>query len=189
MPVKSTQETIENLYKTGQEQVGRTVEEGREQFEGAVRAGNEQLEAIARTAAQTVQKTMEQSVDAAKKQLDDMIRGCDDLASFSRENVSAAVAASTATAKAVETVNSELFAFSKKTYEGQIAALRALSAAKTPKEFFDVQSNLMKGQYEDFIAEANKLGNVIAAAATDAVAPMNARMVAAFDNLSRAFAR
>lgn len=189
MPLKSAQETVENLYKSSQDQFGRTIEEGREQFEGAIRAGNEQLESLARTGAQTVQKTLEQGVEATKKQLDDVFRSCDDLASFGRENVSAALAASSATAKAVETVNGELFAFSKKAYEGQIAALRALSSAKTPKEFFDIQSNLLKGQYEDFVAEANKLGNVVAAATTEAFAPMNARMVSAFDNLSRTFVR
>ncbi|MDA5193100.1 phasin family protein [Govanella unica] len=159
-----------------------------ESVEGFLKSGKDQYEAAVKTGTQAAQKNFEQGVETAKKHLDDVIKNYDDLATFGRENVDACLAASSAATKAAENINSEFFALSKSAYESNVSAYKALSAAKTPKEFFDIQSALMKGRYEESLALANKLSGLMTQATTEAMAPVNARVSATVEKFSKSFA-
>ncbi len=166
MATKTTQDTVENVLKSGKEQV-----------ESAVKAGT-----------QAVQKSFEQTIESAKKQLDELIKGYDEVANFNRGNVDALLAASSATAKAAESINTELFALTKKSYESNLAAYKTLASVKTPKEFFDVQSDLVKSRYDEALASANKINSLVTAVSNEAFAPLNARFSVAAEKFSKSFA-
>lgn len=184
-----SQEAIRNLQANAEAELEKAAEAGREQFASALRQGSEQMESAARTTVQTAQRTFEQGVEATKRQLDGLMKNCDEVANVSRENINACLAASSATAKAIEQVNSEILAFAKNNYDAQLTAVRALATAKTPKEYLDIQSDLVKSRYEDFIQESNKIANVMTSAAAEIFAPLNARFVDSFNSFSRGVAR
>lgn len=166
MTAKKTQDSVENLVKAG-----------KEQFEAAVKAST-----------QATQKGFEQAVASMKKQLDDMIKLYDEVTAYSRENVDAALAASSAATKAIEEINSEVAELSKKAYEANLAAYKAVASAKTPKELFDLQSEFLKSRYEEALAGANKINALVTAASSNAFAPVNARVAATMEKFSKAFA-
>lgn len=166
MTAKKTQDSVESLLKAG-----------KEQFETAVKAST-----------QATQKGFEQAISASKKQLDDMIKVYDEVATFGRDNVDACLAASNAATRLVEEFNSEVTALSKQAYEANLAAYKAFAGVKTPKELFDLQSELVKSRYEDTLASFNKLNALFTSAANDAFAPLNARVAATMDKVSKAIA-
>jgi phasin family protein len=119
-------------------------------------------------------KTMEEGVEK-------MTKGFESAAAFSQDNIEAVVTSSKIAAKAAESVNAEIVAFSKKAYEDGMAAAKELTSCKTVTEFVEKQTEFGRATVEGFVAEATKLNEMYAAAAKEAFAPLNARFSAAVD--------
>lgn len=120
------------------------------------------------------QKTVEQSVEK-------MAKGMEDVAAFGQENVDAIVASGKIAAKAAETVNAEIIAYSKKSYEDGLAAAKELTSCKSVSEFVEKQTAYNKTAVEGLMAEATKLSDIYTAAAKEVFEPLNARMSAAME--------
>ena len=130
-------------------------------------------------------KQVEEFTAGTKKAMEEgvekMSKGFEDASQFGQENVEAMVASSKVMAKAAEEMNAEMIAFSKKSYEDGMAAMKELGSVKSVSDFFEMQTSLAKTSFEGFVAEATKLNEMYAAAAKDAFAPLNARFTAAAD--------
>ena len=130
-------------------------------------------------------KQVEEFTAGTKKAMEEgvekMSKGFEDASQFGQENVEAMVASSKVIAKAAEEMNAEVVAFSKKSYEDSMAAMKELGSVKSVSDFFEMQTSLAKTSFEGFVAEATKLNEMYAAAAKDAFAPLNARFTAAAD--------
>ena len=120
------------------------------------------------------QKTLEQSVEKVTK-------GVEDAAAFGQENVEALVTSSKIAAKALETVNAEILAYSKKAYEDGLAAAKDLTACKSISELVEKQTAFGKSAIEGFIAQATKVNEIMTAASKNAAEPVSARFTAAVD--------
>jgi len=119
-------------------------------------------------------KTLEEGVEK-------MTKGFENATTFGQDNIEAVVTSSKIAAKAAEGVNAEIVAFSKKTYEDGMAAAKELSTCKSVSEFVEKQAEFSRATVEGFIAEATKLNEMYAAAAKEALAPLNARFTAAVE--------
>lgn len=128
----------------------------------------------AETLTADAQKTMEQGVEK-------MTKGLEDAATFGQDNVEAVVTSSKIAAKAAESMSAEIAAYSKKAYEDSLAAAKELSSCKSVPEFVEKQTSFTKVSIEAFVDEAARLNEMYAAAAKDALAPLNARFTAAVD--------
>lgn len=117
------------------------------------------------------QKTMEQGVEK-------MTKGLEDMTAFNQESVEAMVASSKVFAKAAEEMNAEIMAFSKKSYQDSMAAVKDMSSVKSVTELFEKQTEFAKSSFEGMVAEATKLNDMYAAAAKEAFAPLNDRFSA-----------
>lgn len=120
------------------------------------------------------QKTINENVDKVAK-------GMEEAAQFGQENVDAVVASSKIAAKAAESVSHELMAFSKKSYEDGLAAMKDISTSKSVTEVFEKQTAYTKTMTEAFITEAAKINELTAAAWKEAAQPINQRFTAAVD--------
>ncbi|MCL5777909.1 TIGR01841 family phasin [Limibaculum sp. FT325] len=118
------------------------------------------------------QKTIEQNVEKVAK-------GVEDAAAFGQENVEALVTSSKIAAKAIETVNAEMLAYSKKAYEDSLAAAKDMTACKSISELVEKQTAFGKSAIEGFVAQATKVNEILTAASKDAAEPVNARFNAA----------
>lgn len=110
-----------------------------------------------------------------------MRQGLETATAFNQANIEAVVASSQITAKAMETVTSEVAAFSKKSYEDGMAAAKALGSCRNIAELAEKQAEFQRKSLESFLAEATKLNELCAAAAKDAFEPLGKRFTAAVD--------
>jgi len=74
-------------------------------------------------------------------------------------------------------------AFSKKSMEGQIAAAKALSAAKSIQEAVELQTGFAKTAFESYIAEVNEISEITSTSVKDAISPINERVTALVERL------
>ena len=106
-------------------------------------------------------------------------KGLEGLASFGQDNVEAVVKSSEIAAKAFEGIGQELTAYSKKSLEDGIAAAQDFASAKTVTELFEKQAAYTQTAVESWLNQANKMNEIVAAAAKDVSAPIAQRVSAA----------
>lgn len=160
----------------------------KESFESAFKVGQETIESAMKASTQAVQKNLEQSFETAKKRVEEVTKSYGDFGSFGKETVDAAVASGTAAAKGFETLNAEMVSLTKKAYDANIEAFKAMTAAKTPKEFFEIQNNLFKTGFQDMVAESSRIGEISKTVATAAFEPITSRITTAVESVSKQFA-
>jgi hypothetical protein len=73
--------------------------------------------------------------------------------------------------KGAQAIAVEMVDYSKKPAESSAAAWEKLMSAKSLEKALDVQSQYMRSSYEDFVAEANKLGELYVSLAKQAYKP------------------
>ena len=120
------------------------------------------------------QKTMQEGVEKVTK-------GFEDAAGFGQENLDAVVESGRVAAKALENINAGMIAFSKKSYEDGLAAMKEITACTSVTEAVEKQNEYAKASLDSFVAEATKMNEMFTAAAKDVFEPINARMHAAAD--------
>src|SRR3546814_3180529 len=70
---------------------------------------------------------------------------------FAKGNVEAVVAAGRAAAKGAETLGQNAAEYSRKSFEEATKAMKTLSGAKSPTEFFKLQNDFAKTQFDSLI--------------------------------------
>ncbi|TVQ58918.1 MAG: phasin family protein [Rhodobacteraceae bacterium] len=120
------------------------------------------------------QKTLTANIEKASKSFEDV-------AAFGQETVDAMIKAQNLTAKAVEEINAEVIAFSKKTLEETVAHAKDLASAQTVTDFIEKQAGFAKTALDSMVKQSTKMNEMMMAAAKDAMAPVTARMNAAAD--------
>ena len=101
--------------------------------------------------------------------------------SLSKKNLEAFVASMTAAAKGAETVGAHTVAFSKKSFEGQVAAAKALTAAKSLQEAVELQTGFAKAAFESYVAQMTKLSELMVATSKETFQPIQGRVQAWVD--------
>lgn len=155
--------------------------QAKEQFESLIKAQQEQAKAQFE---QTVAATKEQ-VEKASAQL---LKGYEEFAAFSKENVDAFVQSGTIAAKGAEEIGKEVAAFAQSSFEKNVAAGKALMSAKSFNEAVDLQQTIAKQSLDAFVAEATKLQELSVKVTNDAFAPLTARLNALIATLSKPMA-
>ncbi|MFZ5608437.1 MAG: phasin family protein [Pseudomonadota bacterium] len=157
--------------------------------ESVVEAGKEQFEQAMKASTDAATKNFEKSFEFARKQLDEAVKGFDQVAAYSKENIEAVVASTNAATRGVEALSAEVIGLSKKGMEDGIAAVKALTSAKNARDFVDIQSTLAKDSYESFVAEASRLSEMTLKLANEVLEPVGSRFSAAVENFVRPLAR
>jgi phasin family protein len=139
---------------------------------------------------ETAQKKVGEFAAEAQKTMQDgvekMNKGMEEAATFGQENFEALVESSRIAAKAAETLNAGLIAFSKKSYEDGLAAAKELTSCKSVTEFFEKQTAYTKSAVDAFMGEATRMNGLVTGATKDALEPISARMAAAADMVKSA---
>ena len=76
--------------------------------------------------AETIETAMKTSQEALKTGFDKAVKNYDQFVGYGKDTVEAYMKAANATGKGVETLHSELYAFSKQSVEESIAATKAI---------------------------------------------------------------
>jgi len=84
----------------------------------------------------------------------------DELQQLGKDSMDSALTSLGALTKSAQAIAVEVVEYSKKSAEGSAAAWEKLVGAKTLEKALEVQSEYLKSAYEDFVAEATKLGEL-----------------------------
>jgi phasin family protein len=105
------------------------------------------------------------------------------LSSFNQHNLEAFARSSEISAKALESIGSEVAAYTKKSYEDQVAAAQDISTAKTVAELVEKQTSFAQHAFEGWAQQAVKLSAIYTSAAKDIAAPLGERFSAATEEM------
>ena len=114
-----------------------------------------------------------------------MFKNYDDVLSFNKANVDAAVLYGTKLATGFEEVTKEVFGYTSKSLEGALENAKAISGCKTAAEVAQLQQKLAKDSWDGFVAEATKLSEMGTVIAKSAAEPIQARYKAVFENFGK----
>lgn len=123
-------------------------------------------------AAENVFKT---GSEALKTSFEKAVKGYDQLLGFGKETVEAYLKAANAAGKGAETLQGEIYAYSKQSIEDSIAAAKALLTSKSPQEAFELQTDFAKSAFEAYVSEISKLNEIVVATTKSAYEPIQGR--------------
>ena len=127
------------------------------------------------------QKTMTENMEKAQKSMHDF-------AAFGHETVDALMKSQNVAAKAIEDINAEVVAFSKKSMEETVAHAKDLSSAQTMTELLEKQAGFAKVAFDSMVKQTARMNEMMTAAAKASMEPINARMTAAADMMKQSAA-
>jgi hypothetical protein len=82
--------------------------------------------------------------------------------------------ATASSSKGLQAIAAETMDYSKKSFEKSRALFEKLMGVKTIDEAIKLQSDFAKSAYEDFVAQASKIGEMYSSLSTDAFRPIKA---------------
>ena len=133
----------------------------------------------AKTAAEKTSASAEQAffngAETIKAGFEKAIKNYDTVLGYGKDTVEAYMKSATVAGKGVETINSEIYAFSKDAIEESVAAGKAILGSKSLHEAFELQTDYAKTAFESYVSELTKVSALFTAAAKDSFAPLQGR--------------
>jgi phasin family protein len=126
--------------------------------------------------------------ERARTQIERNTRVAEQLTELSKGNVEAMVASTKIVAKGLETVGQEVAEYSRKSFEDASTALKSFAEVKSPTDFFRLQSDFVRGQFDGFVAESSKLSETMIKLAGDVAEPLASRYSVAAERVKAAVA-
>jgi phasin family protein len=123
---------------------------------------------------------------AFKESFEKSIATLTEMNAHSKKNLEALVASMTAAAKGAETIGARAMAFSKKSVEGQVAAAKALTAAKSIQEAVELQTGFAKTAFETYVAEVTEISEITSASVKSVMSPISERVTALVERVQSA---
>ena len=105
-----------------------------------------------------------------------MLKNVDELQQIGKDNMDAAMKSFGAVSKKAQAIAVEIADYSKKVFEQGTAATEKLIGAKSLEKAFEVQTDYAKSSYENFVAEATKLGELYLDLARQAYQPFEGQL-------------
>jgi phasin family protein len=126
--------------------------------------------------------------ERARTQIERNTRIAEELTELSKGNVEALVASTKVVAKGLETVGQEVAEYSRKSFEDASAALKGFAEVKSATDFFRLQSDFARSQFDGFVAESSKLSETMIKLAGDVAEPLASRYSVAAERVKAAVA-
>ena len=135
-----------------------------------------------------VQALFGEANERARAQIERNTRFAEELTELGRGNVEAIVASTKVAAKGVETIGQEVAEYSRKSFEEASAALKAFAEVKSPTDFFRLQSEFARTQFDSLVAETSRLSETVVKLAGDVAEPLASRYTVAAEKVKAAAA-
>ena len=126
--------------------------------------------------------------ERARTQIERNTRIAEELTELSKGNVEAMVASTKIVAKGLETVGQEVAEYSRKSFEDASTALKGFAEVKSATDFFRLQSDFVRGQFDGFVSESSKLSETMIKLAGDVAEPLASRYSVAAERVKAAVA-
>jgi len=137
----------------------------------------------------TAKQNLEGLVKAQQEQIEkasaQVLKSYDELTVLAKQNVDAFVKSGTVVAKGAEEAGKQVAAFTQSSLEKSVSNAKAVLAVKTIQELVELQSAYTKASLDAFVSESTKLQELTVKVANEALAPLNARVNATVEVLSK----
>lgn len=135
--------------------------------------------------AAAAQETAAAPQPASTEGMNTMIAKTQDIVAFGKENLEAVAASNKIWAAGLKELSEQAAAAAKASYEESVAAFKALTAVKTPKEALELQNAFAKATIASAVAESQKLADASRKLTEQALAPLTARVTAAVETFGK----
>ena len=95
---------------------------------------------------------------------------------FAKGNVEAMIASSKIMADGVQQIGSSMVAESRTAFEAMSGDMKELAAAKSPTDFFKIQSEMVRKNFDNAVAYGSKNSETMLKLMSDAMAPISSRV-------------
>jgi phasin family protein len=109
--------------------------------------------------------------EAGHNREDDMLNNFDDVQKLGKDGIDATLKSFNAASKGAQAIVTEVADYTRKSFEQNTAALEKLLGARTLESAIEVQTEFARSAYEDFIAQATRIGELYADIAKEAYKP------------------
>ena len=105
-----------------------------------------------------------------------MVKNFEDMQKLGKDNMDAMQTSLGALSKGFQTLAVEMADYNRKAFEDSTAAAEKLFSAKSIDKAVEVQSDYLKTTYEQFVAQATKVGELYAGMAQEIYKPFESAM-------------
>ena len=96
----------------------------------------------------------------------------EDMQTFSKQQMDAASAVAATMTKGLQEIAVESTDYSKKIFSANSTAIEKLLGAKSVESAIEIQTEFVRSSYDEFVAEATKMNELIVKLATEAFKPV-----------------
>jgi phasin family protein len=136
--------------------------------------------------AETIEAALTNGTQALKTTFDKAVKGYDQMLGFSKDTLDAYVKSANVAGKGAETLRNEIQAYSKHSIEETVAAAKAVMAAKSAHEAFELQTEFAKAAFEGYVGQMKKMSELFASTSKETLAPIQGRVQAWVDVVQKA---
>lgn len=162
------------------------------QIEEAVAVQQGTIETVVKAGADVASQSVDKAVALTRDQVDaavkagaEAFKGYEEIVQFGKDNVDALMKSSNVLIRGVQDLSKTFATLAQDSFEESVAAGKALAAAKTLKDVFDLSSSLAKTNFDKLLAESTKFGQLSTKLAEEAFAPLSGRVEAAVQKLTK----
>ncbi|HVV28219.1 MAG TPA: TIGR01841 family phasin [Rhizomicrobium sp.] len=134
-------------------------------------------------AAATAESALENGAAALKTGLEKALKGYDAVLGYSKDTAEAYMKSATTAGKGIESINNEIYSFSKQSIEDTVAATKAVMGSKSVHEAFEFQTDFAKSAFEAYVAELSKLSELATSTTKETFEPLKGRVQAWLDTV------
>ena len=169
----------ENIAETVTETVAAVAQEAPATIKKEVTKMNDTI----KDAAEKGQAYFAEFSTKAKAAAEKGAKAFEEINEFGKGNVEALVESGKIAAKGFETLGQDYADYARKQFEGTTAALKGFAAVKSPTEFFKLQADFVRGQFDSFVAESSKNTEAMLKLAGDVAKPISNRVALAAEKI------
>lgn len=131
----------------------------------------------------SAETALENGAAALKTGLEKTLKGYDAFVGYGKETAEALTQSATTAGKSIESINNEIYSYSKQSIEDAVAATKAVMGSKSVHEAFEFQTDFAKSAFESYVSEFSKISELATAASKEAYAPFKGRVQAWLDTV------
>lgn len=141
------------------------------------------MEANLKNAAEKAQTYFAEANERAKAAVEKGTKLFEEANEFSKGNIEAIVESGKIAAKGIETLGQDAADYSRKQFEGATAALKSLSAVKSPTDFFKLHSDYVRSAFDSVVAQTSKNTEAMLKLAGEVAQPISNRVAVAVEKV------
>jgi phasin family protein len=130
--------------------------------------------------------TLKNGAETLKTGFEKAVKNYDHFLGYGKETAEAYAKAANVAGKGIETLNSEIYAFSKQSIEESLAATKAVLGSKSVHEAFELQTDFAKTAFDAYVGQMTRLSEIMTATTKDAFQPLQGRVQAWVDAVQSA---